>query len=80
MDRAATLEDLYAVDGKAELVDGSIIVSLPTGDAHATAAKNIVFRLTEYEWENGGGRAYADGVGFIASARRPERRSAARKR
>ena len=68
--REATLEDLYAVDGKAELVDGRLIVMSPAGDAHATAARNIVVHLTVHEWAHGGGRAYPDGVGFIASPRR----------
>ena len=68
--REATLEDLYAVEGKAELVDGRLILMSPSGDAHSMAARNIVFRLTQHEWENGGGRAYVDGAGFIASTRR----------
>jgi Uma2 family endonuclease len=68
--REATLEDLYAVEGKAELVDGRLILMSPTGDSHNRAAKNIVVRLTQHEWENGGGRAYVDGMGFIASTRR----------
>jgi Uma2 family endonuclease len=68
--REATLEDLYAVEGKAELVDGRLTLMSPSGDAHSTAARNIVFRLTQHEWENGGGRAYVDGAGFIASTRR----------
>jgi Uma2 family endonuclease len=68
--REATLEDLYAVDGKAELVDGRLEMMSPAGDAHATAARNILFRLTQHESENGGGRAYPDGVGFVVSARR----------
>ena len=68
--REATLEDLYRVEGKAELVDGRLILMSPSCDAHNLAARNIAFRLTEYEWENGGGRAYVDGIGFIASTRR----------
>jgi Uma2 family endonuclease len=68
--REATLEDLYAVDGKAELVDGRLILVSPSGSAHNLAARNITHRLTEHEWANGGGRAYVDGAGFIASTRR----------
>lgn len=68
--REATLEDLYAVEGKAELVDGRLILMSPSCDAHNRAARNIVIRLTQHEWENGGGRAYVDGIGFIASTRR----------
>lgn len=68
--REATLEDLYAVEGKAELVDGRLILMSPSGSAHNLAARNISYRLTDHEWENGGGRAYVDGAGFIASTRR----------
>jgi Uma2 family endonuclease len=68
--REATLEDLFAVEGNAELVDGRLVLMPPTSDAHNTTARNIVFRLTEHEWKHGGGRAYVDGIGFIASDRR----------
>ena len=68
--REATLEDLFAVEGKAELVDGELILMSPSGSAHNKAARNIALRLTQYEWENGGGHAYVDGIGFIASTRR----------
>ena len=68
--REATLEDLFAVEGKAELVDGRLILMSPSGSARNLAARNITHRLTEHEWENGGGRAYVDGAGFIASTRR----------
>jgi Uma2 family endonuclease len=68
--REATLEDLFAVEGNAELVDGRLVLMPPTSDAHNTAARNIVVRLTQHEWEHGDGRAYVDGIGFIASDRR----------
>lgn len=68
--REATLEDLFAVEGKAELVDGRLVLMSPSGSAHNLAARNVAHRLTEHEWENGGGRAYVDGAGFIASTRR----------
>lgn len=68
--REATLEDLFAVEGNAELVDGRLVLMSPSGGAHNRAARNIAFRLTEHEWENGGGNAYVDGAGFIASDRR----------
>jgi Uma2 family endonuclease len=68
--REATVEDLYKVEGKAELVDGRIVLMSPTGDAHGTAAANILFSLKAHERAHGGGRAYGDGVGFIYSPRR----------
>lgn len=60
--REATVEDLYAVEGRAELVDGRLILVSPSGDAHNRAARNIAVRLTLHEWENGGGRACVDGM------------------
>jgi Uma2 family endonuclease len=68
--REATLEDLYAVEGKAELVDGRLILMSPSSDAHNRTARNITYRLTQHEWEHGGGRAFVDGIGFVASTRR----------
>jgi Uma2 family endonuclease len=68
--REATLEDLFAVEGKAELVDGRLVLMAPSGSAHNRAARNIAIRLTQHEWEHGGGFCYVDGIGFIASTRR----------
>jgi Uma2 family endonuclease len=68
--REATLEDLFAVEGNAELVDGRLVLMAPSGGAHNRAARNVAFRLTEHEWGQGGGYAYVDGAGFIASDRR----------
>ena len=68
--REATLEDLYAVDGKAELVDGRLILMSPSGSTHNLAARNVTHRLTQHEWEYGGGYAYVDGITFVASSRR----------
>jgi Uma2 family endonuclease len=68
--REATLEDLYAVEGNAELVDGSIVLMAPTSDDHNTAVGNIFFRLKLYQREHGGGRPYTDGIGFILNPRR----------
>jgi Uma2 family endonuclease len=68
--REATLEDLYAVEGKAELVDGRLILMSPSSDAHNRTVRNITYRLTQHEWEHGGGRAFVDGIGFVASTRR----------
>jgi Uma2 family endonuclease len=68
--REATLEDLWEVEGKAELVDGRLILMSPSGSVHNLAARNLALRLTHYEWENGGGYAYVDGICFVASTRR----------
>lgn len=62
----ATIEDLYHVpdNGKAELVNGEIVLMPPTGDMPSSAAVNIVVSLREYQRRTGMGRAYADGTGF----------------
>ncbi len=60
----ATVEDLYRVEGKAELVDGEIILMSPTGDAPSYAAGEIFASLREYAKRTGRGRAYADNTGF----------------
>ena len=71
----ATIEDLYRVPehGKAELVDGELVLMSPTGDAPGRAGLEIVVSLRQYEKEGGQGRAYPDNVGFIVDL--PNRRS-----
>lgn len=60
----ATIEDLYNVDGKAELVNGEIVHMAPTGDDPGRASLEIAMRLHRHTRQTGQGRAYADGVGF----------------
>jgi Uma2 family endonuclease len=64
----ATLDDLYRVDGKAELIDGRILEIMPSGDIPGTTASEIFVRIREYARTSGVGRAYADGVGFALPA------------
>lgn len=60
----ATLEDLYKVQGKAELVNGEIVEMPPAGDEPNTAGGEIFANLREYARRTGRGRAYTDGIGF----------------
>ena len=60
----ATIEDLYKVDGKAELVDGEIVHMSPTGQTPSYAARQIVFSLHGYEKQTGMGYAVTDNAGF----------------
>ena len=62
--KQATIEDLYKVDGKAELVDGEIVLMPPTGDELGSAGFAIAASLREYAHQRRRGRAYPDGVGF----------------
>lgn len=68
--REATVEDLYRVEGKAEIVDGRLVVMSPTGDMPGTAAANILVSLKLFQRSQGGGRAFGDNVGFVVDRRR----------
>ncbi len=61
---AATLDDLYAVDGKAELIAGRIVKFMPSGFAPSRAAMRIAIRLESYSVNTKAGLAFADGVGY----------------
>jgi Uma2 family endonuclease len=71
----ATIEDLYHVpdDGKAEIVDGELVLMSPTGDLPSTAASEIFVSLREYARRTKTGRAYNDNAAFIVNL--PNRRS-----
>lgn len=71
--REATVDDLYGIDGKAEIVGGKLVLMSPTGDLHGTAATNVATNLKLHQRAHGGGRAYADNVGFLVHL--PNRRS-----
>lgn len=60
----ATIEDLYKVEGKAELVNGEIVEMPPIGDEPNTASLEVAVSLREYARRTGYGRAYTDGAGF----------------
>ncbi|MGH2544397.1 MAG: Uma2 family endonuclease [Ardenticatenaceae bacterium] len=62
----ATIEDLYHVpdDGKAELVNGEIVLMSPTGFRPNRASSKIWLRLYEYELAHGTGVAISDNAGF----------------
>ena len=71
----ATIEDLYQVheDGKAEIVDGELVLMSPTGDLPNTAASEIFVSLREYGLRTRIGRAYNDNAAFIVNL--PNRKS-----
>jgi len=70
-----TIEDLYRVpeNGKAEIVDGEVILMPPTGDLPASAGGEVFASLREFGKRTGLGRAYTHNVGFIVNV--PGRRS-----
>jgi Uma2 family endonuclease len=60
----ATLDDLYRVEGKAELVGGRIIHYMASGYLPSKVALKIAFLLEEHARKTGSGEAFADGIGF----------------
>jgi Uma2 family endonuclease len=61
----ATVEDLYRIRdrGKAEIVNGEVVLMSPTGDMPARAGGAVYVSLRGVE-RRAGGRAYPDNVGF----------------
>ncbi|HEX8115712.1 MAG TPA: Uma2 family endonuclease [Pyrinomonadaceae bacterium] len=70
----ATVEDLYRIRdrGKAEVVDGEVVLMSPTGDMPGRAGGAIYVSLRAVE-RRAGGRAYPDNVGFRVNL--PRRKS-----
>ena len=60
----ATIEDLYRVPGKAEIVDGEIVQISPTGLAPSYAASEIFASLREYSRLKKTGIAVTDNAAF----------------
>src|SRR3989454_12306244 len=60
----ATIEDLYRVPGKAEIVNGEIVHMSPTGAAPNYAAMEITFSLREYSKRTKRGYAISDNAAF----------------
>jgi Uma2 family endonuclease len=63
----ATLDDLYRVEGKAELIDGRIVRFMPSGHEPSTVALNIALALRQFVKASGHGYAYGDGIGFAVA-------------
>lgn len=61
------------VPGKAELVNGEVVLMPPTGDAPGTAADEIYFSLRKHVEATGSGHAVSDNKGFVVDL--PNRQS-----
>jgi Uma2 family endonuclease len=63
----ATIDDLYRVpeNGKAELVNGEIVLMAPTGGIPGRSGGEIYVSLRDYERRTGRGYAFPDNVGFV---------------
>jgi Uma2 family endonuclease len=69
----ATIEDLYKVEGKAELVNGEIILMSPTGLLPNYAAGEIYSSLRDYGKRHKNGRPVTDNTAFVVNL--PHRKS-----
>ena len=69
----ATIEDLYKVDGKAEFVNGEIVLMPLTGGLPHLAALRITLSLAAYEKSTGRGYAIGDSAAFVVNL--PHRKS-----
>jgi Uma2 family endonuclease len=70
--RPATIDDLYRVEGKAEIVDGQIVIMDQSGFRPVRAAAAIYRSLWDHEVAHGGGYACAGG-GYLVDL--PHRQS-----
>jgi Uma2 family endonuclease len=66
------IADLYKFDGKAEIIDGMIVMMSPTGDEPSRAGGAIFASLKRYE-KMAGGWAYPDNAAFLVKL--PRRKS-----
>lgn len=69
----ATIEDLYQVKGKAEIIDGEIVRMAPTGYLPNYAASEIFVSLRNHSRQTKSGYAIANNAGF--SVKLPNRTS-----
>jgi len=63
--KRATVEELYKTPGKAELVDGELILMPPTGGKPGFAAGEVFASLRDYARHTEHGQAIADNIGFV---------------
>ncbi len=59
-----TLDDLYRVEGKAELIGGKVVKFMASGDRPSEIALEIAISLRGHVKATGRGIARADGLGF----------------
>jgi Uma2 family endonuclease len=69
----ATIEDLYKAEGKAELVNGEIVLMPPTGGLPNLAALEITLSLRDYARRTKKGYAVGDNAAFRVNL--PHRKS-----
>ena len=72
-ERRTLIEDLYKINGKAEIFNGEIVHEPPTGGAPSRASLEIAISLRAYEKRTQFGIAVADNAGFLVDL--PNRQS-----
>jgi Uma2 family endonuclease len=60
----ATIQDLYNAPGKAEIIDGELVLMSPAGEDPNYAAGEVFVSLRQYSRLTGSGRAVTDNAGF----------------
>jgi Uma2 family endonuclease len=60
----ATLDDLMAVEGKAELIGGKVVQYMASGDRPSEVAFEIAIRLRDHARRTGVGIGRGDGLGY----------------
>jgi Uma2 family endonuclease len=60
----STIDDLYRVEGKAELIGGKIIHLMASGVKPSEVALEIAFALRAYVKRTRAGKAFGDGIGY----------------
>jgi Uma2 family endonuclease len=61
----ATVDDLYKVEGKAELISGRIVHFMASGYDPSQVALEIAVSLRDHAKSTGQGVAFAEGIGYI---------------
>ncbi len=61
---ASTIDDLYRVEGKAELIGGRIVHLMASGRKPHRISFGVAMSLEQYARETGRGEAYSDGMDF----------------
>jgi Uma2 family endonuclease len=61
----ATPDDLYRVEGKAELIGGRVVCFMASGRLPSRTAARIFRSLDDHAAVSGVGEAYPDGIGFV---------------
>jgi Uma2 family endonuclease len=64
-DMKDTIDDLYQIDGKAELIAGRIVYFMPTGFSPSRVAFRIARSLDDHAEATGQGMAFGDNLGYV---------------